>query len=330
MPAYVQIEPVGQCNLRCRMCAAQLRSDGPGGGRPAFMEFTAFTRIIDQLPSLREVHLQGLGEPTMHPSLWSMVAYAAGRGIRVTTNSNLTILSRRQGESCVASGLDSLSVSIDGATAETYQHIRTGSRLDRVLRNLKSLLEIRSQMGKEQPHLRLVVVAMRRNLHELPALVRLAREWRMEAVFVQHLCHDFTEASLPDQYGPMKEFVATETLLGEDRDRVDKYFASARSIAYELGIDLRLPRVEPLSHPPGTAGYDRCDWPWKGMYISYQGYAMPCCMVGTPDRINFGNVFDRDLASIWNGSKYRKFRHRLSSESPPEICGACSVYRHTF
>jgi MoaA/NifB/PqqE/SkfB family radical SAM enzyme len=29
LPRFVQIEPVGQCNLRCQMCPIQFRTDGP-------------------------------------------------------------------------------------------------------------------------------------------------------------------------------------------------------------------------------------------------------------------------------------------------------------
>src|SRR4051812_32830939 len=92
LPSYVQIEPVGQCNLRCQMCPIQFRTDGPPHGPPAFMEFGVFTRLIDQFVGVRELPLQGLGEPMMHPRLFDMVAYAAGKGIRVSTNSNLTLL----------------------------------------------------------------------------------------------------------------------------------------------------------------------------------------------------------------------------------------------
>ena len=45
------------------MCPIQFRRDGPPHGPPAFMNFEVFTRVIDDLPSLRELHLQGLGEP---------------------------------------------------------------------------------------------------------------------------------------------------------------------------------------------------------------------------------------------------------------------------
>ena len=120
LPTYIQIEPVGQCNLRCQMCSIQFRQDGPPYGPLAFMDFEQFTRLIDQFVNVQELHLQGLGEPMMHPRFFDMVAYAAEQGINVSTNSNLTLLNDRRAERCVTSGLDEVNVSIDGATAATY------------------------------------------------------------------------------------------------------------------------------------------------------------------------------------------------------------------
>src|SRR3982750_3946436 len=95
----------------------------------------------------------------------------------------------------------------------------------------------------------------------------------------------------------------------------------------ELKIDLRLPRTRPRVHPPGTPGRTRCDWPWRGAYISYQGLAMPCCMVATPDRIHFGSFAAQPAGEVWNSEAYQNFRSRLDSDNPPEICKSCSLYR---
>ncbi|HMF36162.1 MAG TPA: radical SAM protein, partial [Isosphaeraceae bacterium] len=105
LPRFLQVEPVGQCNLRCQMCPIQFRQDGPLHGPPAFMDFDVFTRLIDQFPDLEELQLQGLGEPMMHPRFFDMVAHAVRRGIRVGTNTNLTLLNARRAELCVTSGL---------------------------------------------------------------------------------------------------------------------------------------------------------------------------------------------------------------------------------
>jgi radical SAM protein with 4Fe4S-binding SPASM domain len=329
-PTFLQVEPVGQCNLRCQMCPIQFRTDGPPYGPPAFMPFERFVSLLDQFPSLRELQLQGLGEPMMHPRFFDMVAHAVSRGIAVSTNSNLTLLNARHAEACVTSGLEWLHVSIDGVTAETYERIRVRSRLEKVLGNLNLLLDARRRLGTGRPHLRLVMVVMRQNLHELADLVRLAHRYEMEAVHVQHLCHDFAESSLPAHYRPMREFVQVQTLLDEDLARVEEYFGRARRVAEELAIDLRLPRVRPRPHAPGTPGRKRCSWPWTGAYVSYEGLAMPCCMVATPDRINFGNMAERGVDAVWNDEQFREFRAQLDSDDPPEICRTCSVYLGTF
>jgi MoaA/NifB/PqqE/SkfB family radical SAM enzyme len=330
LPTSLQIEPVGQCNLRCQMCAIQFRQDGPPYGPLAFMPFEKFTSLIDTWTGLENLHLQGLGEPMMHPRFFDMVAYAAGKGIRVTTNSNLTLLNERRAAACVASGLDCLHVSIDGATAETYERIRVRSHLDKVVRNLGFLRDARARSDHGLPRVRMVMVLMRQNLHELPDLVRFAAEWEMEGLFVQHLCHDFGESSLPAHYRPMRDFVEAQTLLHDDPARVERFFGAARDVAASLGVDLRLPRAEVRAHPPGTPGPARCDWPWKGPYVSYQGLSMPCCMVATPDRANFGSVADEGIAAIWQGEGYERFRDALASESPPEICRSCAIYNGTF
>lgn len=330
LPSYVQLEPVGQCNLRCRMCPIQFRTDGPPNGPPAFMHFDAFTRLVDQFAGLKALHLQGLGEPMMHPRFFDMVDYASGKGIRVTTNTNLTLLNARRAELCVTSGLESIHVSIDGANAETYERIRIRAHFDRVIRNLELLLAARRRHASELPHLKLVAVVMRQNLSELPDLVRLAHRWSFESFFVQHLAHDFGESSLPDHYKPMRDFVSAETLMEEDLGRVERCFDEARQAARELNLDLRLPRPRPHLHPPGTPGRKRCSWPWTGAYISYDGLAMPCCMVATPDRANFGNMAEQGVEAIWNADAYEAFRQQLDSDDPPEICRSCSVYSGTF
>ena len=330
LPTYAQLEPVGQCNLRCQMCAIQFREDGPPYGALAFMSFERFVQALDALPGLQELHLQGLGEPMMHPRFFEMVALATARGIRVTTNSNATLLNQRRADRCVTSGLDCLHVSLDGATAATYERIRVRAHFDRVTANVERLLAARERLGATTPRLRLVMVIMRQNLDELPALVRLAQRWQVEGMFVQHLCHDFGESSLPSRYRPMRAFVDEQTLLHEDAQRVETVFGEARALAQALGVDLRLPRARPAVHPPGTPGRMRCDWPWRGAYLSYDGYAMPCCMVSTPDRINFGSIAEQGLADLWNSPAYEAFREQLDSNEPPEVCRSCAVYAGMF
>lgn len=331
LPAYVQIEPVGQCNLRCKMCPIQFRQDGAPGGPAAFMSYQTFCELIDQFPALTELHLQGLGEPMLHPRFFDMVAYASGRGVRVTTNTNLTVCTERRIRECLESGLDTMYISLDGATAAVYEAIRVDAKFDRIMANLERLMRMRAQVpgGAPRLHVGIVGVAMRMNLHELPDIVRLAHRHGISDVSFQHLCHDFGESSLPALYRPMRNFVDEQTLLHEDPARVASVFDEIRTVAQTLGMTVRIPPLEHKPRPAKPPG-SRCDWPRRGAYISYDGQAMPCCMIATPDRMNFGNMARDGVAAIWGNASYEDFRERLASDTPPEICKSCALYAGTF
>ena len=328
-PTFAQIEPVGQCNLRCQMCAIQFRTDGAPHGPLAFMEFDRFCALLEQMPALRQLHLQGLGEPLMHPRFFDMVAHAVARGIRVTTNTNLMLLSRRRAEQCLDSGLDELHVSLDAADAEVYERIRVRASLERVLNNLRRLMALRDGAGRRRPSVHIIMVIMRQNLQELPELVRLTHELGAEALSVQHLCHDFGEDALPEAYRPMRAFVDSENLVVEDAQRVQQVFSAARRSAAELGVSLRLPPLDRRDPRPPRAA-PRCDWPWRGPYISYRGEVMPCCMVGTPDRACLGHTALESFDTVWGGAAYGAFRDGLLREEPPDVCSSCAIYNGTF
>ncbi len=290
------------------------------------MEFDLYMRIIDQFPDLRELQLQGLGEPLMHPRFFDMVRYATARQIDVSVNTNLSFITPKIAAACIESGLTRLHASLDGATKDTYERIRVRGNYEKSIRNLRRVLAERNSRKSRTPYVQIVAVAMRENLGELAQLVAQAAQWGVDAVSVQHLCHDFGEASLPAHYRPMREFVDEQTLLHEDPQRVERAFSAARGVAESHGMKLRLPRLDerPPRDPLG------CGWPSTGAYFSYRGDIMPCCMISTPDRLNFGNVRDEPFTRTWNGPRYQRFRAQLASGQPPEICQSCAIYTGTF
>jgi hypothetical protein len=53
-------------------------------------------------------------------------------------------------------------------------------------------------------------------------------------------------------------------------------------------------------------------------------------MVGTPDRVNFGNMLEEGVQRVWSGAAYRRFRAALAADDPSPICRSCSLYRGVF
>jgi MoaA/NifB/PqqE/SkfB family radical SAM enzyme len=332
LPRFAQIEPVGRCNLACRMCTVNDRGDAV-----AEMSLARFEGLLDQMPDLQELHLQGLGEPMLHPHFFDMVALAARRGIRVSANTNLTLLTPQRARRCIDSGLASISVSLDGASAAVYESIRRKASFAKVIRNLGRLVDARDAAGSSLA-IRGVMVLMRANLHELPALLRLLDAHRVRELLVQRLSSDLSQPQLPARYIPIRDYVRDAELRPSDLPRAAQVFAQARDLAVSLGITLHLPRLDtPTARPSGAAsGTPRCTWPWDQLYITAAGEMLPCCMVATADRASFGQVFDEvgagrpRLSDRWHGERARAFRAGLASDHPPSVCRSCALYHGTF
>lgn len=329
LPTELQVEVTGACNLACRMCLVRYRPKL--GRRSGAMCFHTFKELVDSLPELERLTLQGLGEPLLAPDLLQMVEYACDRDVRVGFNTNGTLLEPRISERLVAAGLEWLHVSVDGASAETYEGIRDGSDFARVRRNVLALTAIMRRRQTDKPSVQIVFVAMRRNVAELPALVQLAADWGVPSVWVQNLSHSFSDTDPSGAYREIREFTQDEALWYEPSSATEAAFASARTAADELGVELRLPRLVEPPPRPRSAGAPGCHWPFESAYVTHEGKVQPCCMVMGADRAVLGRLDDEPFPAIWRSEPFEAFRDALRSEdSPPEVCRGCSLYRRVF
>jgi radical SAM protein with 4Fe4S-binding SPASM domain len=249
-------------------------------------------------------------------------------------NTNGMLLTPARADRLVALALDWLHVSLDGATAATYEGIRSGADFDRVGRNLRGLQEAKRAAGSSLPWVRVVFVAMQRNVPELPDLVALLAGWGVDELHVQGLSHDFDDTDPSGSYADIRRFASEQALwTGGDHATARAVFADAEAAAQEVGCELRLPRLEepqPQSGGAGAAARRGCDWPWRSTYVTHGGSVQPCCMVMGSDRISLGDVNETPFGEIWEGDAYGDFRARLESDEPPDVCRGCSLYRRVF
>ena len=322
LPDHLQLEITSACNLRCTMCLVRYRP--PVNKLAGAMRPELFHRLLAEVP-LRQLTLQGLGEPLLSPFLAEMIEAAVGRGIRVGFNSNATLLNERRADELVRSRVDWLHVSLDGASAGTYEAIRDGANFATVVDNLAGLVRAKQQAGSATPWIRVVFVAMRDNIGELPDLVRLLGRVGVDELRVQNLAHSFDDTDPAGGYDEIRRFTTEQALwTGLDLARAGEVFEQARRVAQDEGLRLRLPSLT------GAGGGGNCRWPWEAAYVTSAGVVQPCCMVMGDDRVALGDLNRSGFGEIWHGEAYREFRRRLDSAEPPEVCRGCSLYRHTF
>jgi len=279
---------------------AQLEPVGPQSA-PMLMSFAAFRDLLAAQPGLQELQLQGAGDPLAHPRFFDMVAYAAARGLEVTTTSPLLRLSDTRLEECLASGLARLDVA-----PTDWDYLGRGSKLRRALANLRRLALARRD---RKPQLRVILMLQRRHLEALPELVRLVRAHGADALVFQHLWHDVS---------PARRFVEAQSLVNQE---CEPHFAKARAAAQEVGLELALPRARSHAGP--------CEQPWRRIHIGASADALPCAKLKTAQRLTLGNARRAGVAAVWNGEAFREFRRRLASGDLPPVCRRCGIYSTT-
>jgi MoaA/NifB/PqqE/SkfB family radical SAM enzyme len=165
LPGFVQIEPVGHCTRLWSKGVRGLRDEGAPFSAPALYRYDAFCRLVDELPPQSELELRGIGEPLLHPRFFDMVRYAAARGIRVSTETDLPTLSERRADECAASGLRRL-------------RVRAKSAASAALSRLARLTAAKRRARTPWP----VVTVVTGNREALSELVRRAAHGGAEAV----------------------------------------------------------------------------------------------------------------------------------------------------
>ena len=171
-PLHLNIQTTCLCNLKCSFCATNYE---PIGGQ-GFMSFDTFKKIIDEgaVNGLCAVKLNsgGRGEPLLNKALPEMIAYAKKKGIiDIYFNTNAVLLTQDVSKKIIETGLDRLSISFEGTTAEVYEKYRVGANFDKVLKNIRDFIQLKREMKKERPLVRIQTVA-------LPELVPVLDEYK--------------------------------------------------------------------------------------------------------------------------------------------------------
>ncbi len=304
LPWTLDIEPTVSCNLRCVMCHSEkIRAQR----EVKSMSFENFKKIIDSIPTLLKVTIQGMGEPLLAPDFLKMVSYANQKDISVTTTLNATFINEEIAQKTVASGLSRMYISLDGATKETYEKIRKGADFDKTLDGIRNLINARKKKG--DPFIDLWMVGIDDNILELPRMVDLACDLGVDSLSLQP---DVTYWGKEEFRGKIKE-----KALSNKAEEVSKIIKEAQDKASKKGLNfiyIRKTRFTP-EQP--------CVWPWQAGFIATDGRMVPCCLLADPEIINFGNLLNTPFKQIWNGEEMKNLRRSLKEENFRDYCRDC-------
>ncbi len=198
-PLFLDIEVTNLCNYRCSFCATTYLNKSMKRG---IIDPNIVKRIIDEGADkgLCGVKFNDRGEPLLCKELPDYVLYAKKKGLMdVYFNTNGFLMDKKASRWIIESGLDRISISIEGTTAEVYEKYRNGGNFERVLANVSNLRALKERLGMDAPKIRIQTVL----LDELKSgLDEYARFWSQ---FADEVCYiDYKEEANSELRGNIR------------------------------------------------------------------------------------------------------------------------------
>ena len=173
-PEEIDIEVTSVCDADCIMCPRRSMSR-----RPEAMPMPLFQKIVDQAIELEvpKLVLNGYGEISVLKEYAEYLSYIRRKSETVTivVNTNGMRMDEDLRRAYLDFRIDVVNVTIDGATAETYENIRRNLKLEQVESNVRELLKARNESGARYPYVGVFMIAMDRNRHECDLF---ERKWK--------------------------------------------------------------------------------------------------------------------------------------------------------
>lgn len=302
LPKHIRLDLCTLCQLKCPVCyMRKYPQDVKNGCGNGYLRFENFKKLVDA-NDIRSMEISNSGEIFLNPDLVKILAYANKKNIRVTADNgvNLNYITDEQAEALAKYRVVSMTISIDGASQETYSKYRIGGNFDIVIDNIEKINFFKRKYNNGCPHLVWKFIIFGHNEHEIEKAKQFADKLQMHLRF---------EANWDKEYSPIinKEKVLNETGF--------------------YNLDVNVSPVEQLEeYQKGIVNWYFCRDLWEPQ-INWDGRILGCCANFKEDF--GGNVFSEGLLNALNRDKLVYAKNMVTNNAMPnkEIpCYRCWVY----
>jgi radical SAM protein with 4Fe4S-binding SPASM domain len=170
-PKVVLIDNISYCNLKCRMCFHKNMKRKSG-----IMEWDLYKKIIDEIAENdpnAQIWITFFGEGLMLKDLPERVKYARDKGLtNIILNTNGNLIKTEKSKALIDAGLNGFYVGIDAFKPETYEKIRVGGKLERVVKGVLEYKKLLEEYGKPDQKVVVQFVEMDINADEINDFVK--------------------------------------------------------------------------------------------------------------------------------------------------------------
>jgi len=308
LPPCLFVEVTNRCNLTCPTC--QLGTDQAYNGySKSDITFEQFKKIIDQIPSLVYVTLQGVGEPLLNKDITKMIKHCSERGISTYINTNGTILTENKSKELIESGLSNLSISVNSFNEKVFSETRSGASIQKVTENVKRFIEIRNGLNLKRPIVSFRGILMKETEPYMEELIFKSNELGVDVLYIQLFISMFADVALCNSSLKKEEIDAFS-------DKLEKW---KKQIKMQIITE---------SFGKSSNNLGQCKLPWFSPNVTAEGFVTPCCTISNPSILNMGNIFETPFEQIWNSKKFATFRGNFYKKQPKECIGCQNYIRN--
>ena len=312
LPRWVQVEPTNLCNQSCEMCPRNTQLDSPLGK----MSLENFKKVYEEIPTIKDLQLNGLGEPLINDDIFEMVKFAKSKGSNVTLTSNCELATKDKAEKLVQSGLDVLKISMDSADPAVYSSIRHG-HLDRALEGVKNIVSSRKNNRSRLPRIWFNSILMESNYEAMLEIIKLGSELEIDYV-------RFKPINVFDVYQDKDLKVPVEKLFS----KIEEVITQSKNFPVEHNLELLLHNKDIHYKPKETIC--PCFSPWLEVYIQWYGGVRLCCEFYS-SKYDLGNLFEKPFREIWNGQSMRLIRELFKKcQMNFPVCTNCNRFQRNI
>ncbi len=263
------------------------------------------------------------GEPLLREDIFQVARHGNEKGLRLVMAVNGTLVDEKMAQKMQDAGIQRMSVSIDGATAESHDRFRQVSgAFEGAIRGIR----LAKKVGLE---FQVNTTITSQNRHELPAILDLAIDLGAAAHHVFLLVPTGRGKELKEQEVTAQDYEQTLTWFYEQREPsplhlkatcAPQFYRILRQRAKEEGKNVTF---ENFGLDATTRG---CLGGVSFCFISHTGQVQPCGYL----ELNCGNVRENTLEHIWTQSRifrdlreFNNYKGRCGRCEYRKVCGGC-------
>ena len=318
---WIQVEVTTHCQAACSYCPHTVYREN---WTSRHLETATLRGLLPVLKRARLVHLQGWGEPLLHPDFFTLVSLARQAGCQVGTTTNGMLLDADSLRRLVDLEMAVVAFSLAGVGGNN-DFVRRGTRFATVLEKIAALKEIKARKGALLPKVHVAYMLLSSGLEDLALLPRVLEGLGVGQVVVSTL-----------------DFVASPSLAKESLSLLPpEESREAASRLEELAENGRRQGLEICFYLPqsGLRGSLCPENPARALCVAADGQLAPCVFLNLPvseenyvslkgeapyRRLGFGHLTeDQPFLKIWRSPDSRAFRRAWARGIMPSACQGC-------